>query len=222
MGHRQVTAYPGHGESAFRVLYEDNHVIGVFKPIGIPCQQGRDGIPTILDITKAHLKEKYNKPGNVFVGLVHRLDQPVSGVLLLAKTSKGASRLSEQFRTRSVEKTYRAWVQGVPSVIQQKLEREALGGEKSMSLTFSVHKKKAAHALIEIALGTGRKHQIREQMAEFGHPIVGDVRFGAKPMNRGEILLVSRRLEFDHPTQKTRLVLELPDELDLVTLTDLE
>lgn len=222
MTDRQVTAYPGHGEGAFRVLYEDNHVIGVFKPIGIPCQQGRDGVPTILDITKGYLKEKYQKPGNVFVGLIHRLDQPVSGVLILAKTSKGASRLSEQFRSRTVEKSYRAWVQGVPSVLQQKLEREAAGTDKAMSLSFKVLKKKSAHTLIEIALGTGRKHQIREQMAEFGHPIVGDTRYGAKPLIRGEILLVSRRLEFDQPTLKTRVVVELPDALDLVMLTDLE
>lgn len=207
-------------QKAFQVLYEDNHLLGVFKPIGVPCQQAQPGVATILDIAKQYLIEKYQKPGNAFVGLIHRLDQPVSGVLLLAKTSKGASRLSEQFRTRSVEKVYRAWVQGVPPKPAGSLVREATADEKSMSLEYRVLQKKTQHSLLEITLGTGRKHQIRQQLAEAGFPIVGDTLYGAKPHKRGEIMLVAYRLEYDHPTQKNRLTLELPNELDMVSTAD--
>ncbi len=211
--------YPGEGANGFRVLHEDNHVLGVFKPQGIPCQQGREGVPTILDLAKAHLKEKHHKPGNVFLGLVHRLDQPVSGVLVIAKTSKGASRLSEQFRDRTVEKVYHAWVEGSPAH-GQRLERAASEESKSMSLDYRVLKQAGDLAKVEVVLGTGRKHQIREQLSEIGHPIVGDTLYGAKPRRRGEILLVAKRLSFDHPTTKTRIELVLPDEWDLVSLTE--
>jgi len=201
------------------VLHEDNHVLGVFKPLGIPCQQGREGVPTILDLAKAWLKEKHQKPGNVFVGLVHRLDQPVSGVMVLAKTSKGASRLSEQIRERTVEKVYHAWVEGIPAKAQR-LERAASADSKSMSLDYRVLAQSNGFAKVEVVLGTGRKHQIREQLSEIGHPIVGDTLYGAKPRRRGEILLVAKRFSFDHPTSKERIELVLPDEWDLVSLTE--
>ncbi len=217
MSHYPPT-YPGQGEGAFRVLHEDNHVLGVFKPLGIPCQQGREGVPTILDLGKAYLKEKYGKPGNVFLGLVHRLDQPVSGVLVIAKTSKGASRLSEQFRDRTVVKVYHAWVEGAPAPAQR-LERAASAEQQSMSLDYRVLEKVGAFSKVEVVLGTGRKHQIREQLSEIGHPIVGDTLYGAKARNRGEILLVAKRLSFAHPTTKEGIELVLPNEWDLVSFT---
>jgi len=219
LGNRYPATYPGQGEGAFRVLHEDNHVLGVFKPIGIPCQQGREGVATILDLAKAYLKEKYAKPGNVFMGLVHRLDQPVSGVLVLAKTSKGASRLSEQFRERTVTKVYRAWVEGVPKSDADRLVTPAGDGGKEKSLEYRVLERVGNFAKVEVVLGTGRKHQIREQLAGIGHPILGDTLYGAKPRNRGEILLVAKRLTFRHPTNEQQIELILPDEWDLVSLT---
>lgn len=177
-----------------KVLYEDNHIIAVFKPSGMLVQGDDSGDSTLMDEVKLYLKQKYNKPGNVFLGMVHRLDRPVSGIVLFAKTSKGASRLSEQFRTHSVEKIYHAFVLGIPELptgtlvnyLKKDTDKnfvrvydtptpESLRAELEYELVSS----KNGKSLLKINLKTGRSHQIRSQLAHMGCPIVGDVKYGA-------------------------------------------
>lgn len=193
-----------------QVLYEDNHLIAVFKPVRMPVQGDISGDPSLIDVTKEWLKSKYGKPGNVFLGLVHRLDRPVSGIVVFGKTSKGASRLSEQFRARSVRKIYRALVEGIPANEAALLEGQVDG--KSARLQYRVLSAVAGYAELEVELLTGRKHQIRRQLSEMGHPICGDGRYGARHAG-SEIALVAKRLEFDHPTREERIVVELPEAL---------
>lgn len=208
-----------------QVLYEDNHLIGVFKPSGVLTQGDSSGAESLMDVVKAWLKEKHRKPGKVFLGLLHRLDRNVSGVVLFAKTSKGASRLSEQFRSREVRKVYRAWVEGTPPAqaeLTDYLSAEAVPrvevrsapapGFKKASLSYRKLAADKNTTQLEIELHTGRKHQIRAQLSHFGHPILGDQKYGATlPSKEGGIALVSFRLEFSHPTQPgKRIVVELP------------
>jgi len=191
-----------------KVLYEDNHIIAVYKPAGIPAQQGSGDIS--LDImVKDYLKTKYKKPGNVFLGIVHRLDQPVSGIMLFAKTSKGASRLSEQFRERELQKTYRAVLIGKlkqkKGILKSQIVKERGGSfraiicEQNVSsvnlklqsvnsdecktqtaeLEYKIIKEGALNSLAEIKLHTGRFHQIRAQFASIGHPVAGDIKYGS-------------------------------------------
>lgn len=179
------------------VLYEDNHLIAVFKPAGTLVQGDETGDPTLMDEVKFFLKEKYNKPGNVFLGLLHRLDRPVSGIVLFAKTSKGASRLSEQFRTHRVQKVYHALVHGFPphekgtlvhflKKDEQKNHVEVFDHEVPESLRaeldYEVVKRYDTKdiSLVKIYLKTGRSHQIRSQLVAMGCPIVGDVKYGSK------------------------------------------
>lgn len=210
------------------VLYEDNHVIAVFKPAGVLVQGDASNEPTLLDAVKAWLAKKYQKPGKVFLGLVHRLDRSVSGVVVLARTSKGAARLSEQLRTRAVEKTYRALVEGNVQVDTAQLVHWLSGEDgfvtahdqpgadrKEARLGFRVLRRDGHRTLLEIELETGRKHQIRIQLARFGHPVLGDVRYGAcAPWAPPGIALVSYRMRFRHPTQDRHVVVEVPPELD--------
>lgn len=210
------------------VLYEDNHLIAVFKPSGVLVQGDNTGATSLMDITKAWLKAKYQKPGNVFLGLVHRLDRPVSGIVLFAKTSKGASRLSEQFRNRSVKKTYWAVVQGTPMSREASLQNylsesengkilvveESSPGSKLAKLHYRTLLSQAGLSLLEIHLETGRKHQIRVQLSYLGHPILGDQKYGSSRGNRDEIALLAERLEFAHPVRaEERLVIELTPPL---------
>lgn len=176
------------------VLYEDNHIIAVYKPAGMLVQGDHSGDPTLMDEVKYYLKQKYNKPGNVFLGMVHRLDRPVSGIVLFAKTSKGASRLSEQFRSHTIQKIYHAVVIGKPkeakAILVHYLKKdtdknfvrvydtamlEALRAE----LSYEVVESKGGLTLLIIQLKTGRPHQIRSQLSHIGCPIVGDVKYGA-------------------------------------------
>ncbi len=166
------------------ILYEDNHLIAVYKPAGILVQADWKGERTLMDEVKDYLKEKYQKSGNVFLGLIHRLDRPVSGIIIFAKTSKGASRLSEQFRDRTVQKVYQAIVQGIPTPNKGLLRHYLLKDEsknktqvfdephehaQEATLSYTVLKTNTKKALVEIILGTGRSHQIRAQMAHFLH-----------------------------------------------------
>lgn len=205
------------------VLYEDNHLIAVYKPSGVLVQGDHTGDDSLFEQVKRYIKEKYQKSGNVFLGLVHRLDRPVSGIVLFAKTSKGASRISEQFRLGTVSKIYHAIVEGKPA--QQKatlvhyLEKV---GEKShiskvsdkpgrntvkADLTYEVVASNGTSSLLKIDLGTGKFHQIRSQLSHIGHPIVGDVKYGAKGSLRDQsIMLRATSLSFKTATgdeQKT-------------------
>lgn len=218
-----------HVSSYLKVLHEDNHLIAVMKPAGLLTQGDASGAPSLMDATKAWLKEKYAKPGNVFLGLVHRLDKPVAGVVVFAKTSKGASRLSEQFRTRAVKKIYHAIVERTPVPGEATLSHY-LGGEggegvsvsdrelpgtKPARLRYRVIETWGERALVEITLETGRKHQIRAQLGHIGSPIRGDVKYGASErLPDGAIALVAKRLELRHPVRQDETIgIEVPSDL---------
>lgn len=212
-------------ESVIRILYEDNHLIGVLKPARVPIQEDESKDVSLLELTKAYLKAKYQKPGNVFLGLVHRLDRPVSGVVVFAKTSKAASRLSEVFRSRKVKKIYHALVEGKLEgerrlehyiskeegnrVLVSEVEAE---GSKRAVLEFGVIKCQDGSSLLEVELETGRKHQIRAQLAHIGHPIVGDAKYGSKrEFREGEIALTSMQLEFPHPVKEETVSIKVDE-----------
>jgi len=211
-----------------KVLYEDNHLIAVFKPAGILVQGDASGAISLMDIVKDYLKEKYNKPGDVFLGLVHRLDRPVSGIVLYAKTSKGASRVSEQFREHEVSKIYTAVVEcllkgdeGTLVVYIKKDEklRKAYVFEKKVEdaqkavLSYKVLKHENDRTWAQIELQTGRFHQIRATFASLGHPIIGDVKYGAKMKYReGEITLCATELSFKTATGDQDIQLSLDVE----------
>lgn len=206
-----------------RILYEDNHLIAVWKPAGLLTQADRSAEPNLLDAVKDWLSERYAKPGNVFLGMLHRLDRPVSGVVLFAKTSKAASRISKQFRERSVRKIYRARVHGVLTPPAGRLthfhsHREgeravrlrdtASENTKTASLIYETRWFDHAHSIVEVELETGRKHQIRAQLAHVGHPIVGDALYGSPQRSRSDaIALCALQLSFQHPiTRQTQEV----------------
>jgi 23S rRNA pseudouridine1911/1915/1917 synthase len=208
------------------VLYEDNHLVAVFKPAGALVQGDASGAPTLMDAVKAWLARKYGKPGNVFLGLLHRLDRPVAGVILFAKTSKGASRLSQQIRDRAVEKTYHALVEGrlegEGALVHWLAEddgyvtvHDAPGpGRKEARLRWRALGHRDGRTLVEVDLETGRKHQIRAQLAHAGHPILGDRRYGARGDFPGGIALVAVRLRFAPATGGGEVTVEVPPDLD--------
>ncbi len=207
-----------------KILYEDNHLIVAVKPAGVLSQSDGSDAPDMLTILKAYIKDKYSKPGEVYLGLVHRLDRPVSGVMVFARTSKAASRLSEQIRTRRVEKLYRAVVQGRlegtgrlenyilkdPSANKVTVYDREVPGAKHAVLEYRSVRASDDWSLIEIRLGTGRAHQIRAQFANAGHPLLGDRRYGNTVIRDGDICLQSFRLAFDHPTKGERMSFEIP------------
>ena len=208
-----------------QVLYEDNHLIAVAKPHGVLVQGDDTGDPTILDEVKLYLKEKYHKPGNVFLGVIHRLDRPVAGILLLAKTSKGASRVSEQFRAHTMKKVYHAVVVGVPkqqeSLLVHHLRKDTAKNivyamdkptneTQEARLTYSVVKDNGEFSLLRIELHTGRPHQIRTQLSFIGHQIVGDVKYGSNvPFTKGAIALMATELSFTTATTNEHVDLHL-------------
>lgn len=210
------------------VLYDDNHLLGVVKPAGMPTQAGRPGEPCLLEVAREWVRERYHKPGNVYLGLVHRLDRPVAGVMIFARTSKAASRLSQQIRARTVTKIYRALVSGRPAASEGLLVHHVevrpdgravlhdgpAPDRKEARLRYRVLRA-GATSLLEVRLETGRKHQIRMQLSRHGHPIVGDDRYGSTvPFTAGAIGLVAWRLVVVHPTQPDRCVeLTMPDAL---------
>ncbi|HOX61060.1 MAG TPA: RluA family pseudouridine synthase [Candidatus Magasanikbacteria bacterium] len=197
------------------VLYEDNHLIAVWKPAGMLVQGDETGDTCLMDEVKKYLKEKYQKPGNVFLGLLHRLDRPVAGIVLFAKTSKGAARLSEQIRAHQVKKIYYALVAGLSpakgTLINYILKDEKTnqvavfdeerGGALYAELYYEMVSSKNGQSLVRIELKTGRPHQIRAQFAHIGHPIVGDMKYGSKIFYRtGEIALGATELSFKTAT----------------------
>ena len=211
-------------------LYEDNHVIIVYKESGEIVQSDKTGDTPLSDIVKAYLKEKYQKPGNVFLGVVHRLDRPVSGLVIFARTSKALSRLNEMFRVGDIHKTYWAITQSAPSENEGELEHWLVRNErqiKSYAYTREVPGSKRAvlryrqlaqgehYSLLEVTLLTGRHHQIRCQLAAMGCPIKGDLKYGAHRSNPdGSISLMSRRVEFLHPVSKQPISVEAPLPVD--------
>lgn len=199
-----------------QILYEDNHLIAVNKPAGLLVQGDSSGQVSLLELTKEYIKKKYQKPGNVFLGLIHRLDRPVGGIVLLAKTSKGAARISEQLRARQITKIYWAMVHGTMSPQQGMLSSYLVENEKGSKLTkksdprakeailsYRTLASRGSFSLLELTLHTGRKHQIRLQLATSGCPIVGDVKYGAPySLEDASIRLLAKSLSFQHPTKK--------------------
>ena len=197
------------------VFYEDNHLLALFKPAGLLVQADETKDPSLLELAKIWLKNRYNKPGRVYLGLVHRLDRPVAGVMVFARTSKAAGRLSEQFRTGTTGKKYVAVVEGVvkqPSGhLVHSLERidgrssrimdEATLKSREARLSYRVIDTGQSRSLVEIDLETGRHHQIRAQFAHIGHPVLGDLRYGAsRPLPEKQIALCATELSVLHPT----------------------
>ncbi|MRR20582.1 RluA family pseudouridine synthase [bacterium] len=208
------------------ILYEDNHIIIVNKRSSDLVQGDGTGDEPLDDIVRSYIKEKYNKPGDVFLGVVHRLDRPVSGCVVYARTSKALSRLSELFRTREVRKTYWAIVserppseEGSLSNYLKKNETQnksyvyatEVKGSKLAELSYRVLARSEKYYLIEVDLQTGRHHQIRAQLAAAGCPIRGDLKYGSKRSNEGGgISLHSRRVSFVHPVKNEKISVEAP------------
>lgn len=207
--------------SSIPVLYEDNHVIVVIKPVNVPTQEDDSHDPDLLTLIKQDLKHRHEKPGNVYLGLVHRLDRPVGGVMVFAKTSKAASRLSDAVRTRAIRKRYIAVIHGRPKQEQATLRHHLLkdtktnmvavvsptaAGAKEAILDYQVLGHREGCSLVSVELHTGRSHQIRVQFAAIGCPLVGDQRYGAHLTKPGQqIALWSTELGFEHPTTKEAL-----------------
>ncbi len=216
------------------VLFEDNHCLAVNKPAGLLSQGDESGHTSLVDEVAVYLKTRYAKPGNVYVGLLHRLDRPASGVVLLAKTSKAAARLSDQFRTGSITKVYWAIVEGVPprdegewvDVLEKDsrlnrsgVVREGSASGKAARVSFRVVKKWAGRSKLELRPATGRSHQLRVQLASRGVPIVGDAKYGAKSRIRAadghlRIALHAARLTFTHPTRGEVISVDAPVQAD--------
>lgn len=208
------------------VIYEDNHIIIVNKAPGEIVQGDKTGDVPLVEIVKEWLKEKYNKPGNVFCGVVHRLDRPVGGLVIFAKTSKALARMNDMFRNGEVEKTYWALSRNRPPQEQDRLEHYITSTEKNnksyASLTPKKDSKKAVlsykllgasdrYSLIEVKLETGRKHQIRVQLSAIGCPIKGDLKYGDKRSNQdGSISLIARHIHFIHPVSGKEIDVTAP------------
>ena len=201
------------------VIYEDNHLLVVEKPINIPTQEDNTKDKDLLTILKKYIKEKYNKPGNVYLGLVHRLDRPVGGIMVFARTSKAASRLSEQVRNKTFKKTYNAVVIG-DIENTGKLKDNLLKDEKRNIVKVDKNGKEAIlnykklnyknnMSLVEINLETGRSHQIRVQMANHGYPLFGDQKYNKTAKVGEQIALFAKKIEFIHPTTNELLTFEL-------------
>lgn len=231
--------------SSIKVLYEDNHIIAVVKPAGVLTQGDKSGDVSLYDEVKKYLKEKYKKPGNVFLGLVHRLDKPVQGIVLFGKTSKGASRLSEQFREHTIQKTYHAVVLGKldqgKGAVKEKVNKISFFAEafteksdeellaeikkatktRTAELSWEVIKGNDKYSLVKILPKTGRFHQIRVQMANMGHPILGDKKYSKTAMpdwkDDQTIALAATAISFKSATGEKRISLEISIPFKLST-----
>lgn len=208
-----------------KVLYEDNHLLVISKPAGIATMGTPTGVMSLIDYAKQYLKQKYNKPGEVYLGIVSRLDALVSGVILFARTSKAASRLTEAFRTGEVEKTYLALVEGRPEANSESLVHYLKKDEHNQRM-FATHAEvpnvqraelsyvtlehSAEYSLLEISLKTGRKHQIRVQFSKIGHPILGDKKYGSRSIFDTGIALHSWKLSLIHPVRKEPISFTVP------------
>jgi 23S rRNA pseudouridine1911/1915/1917 synthase len=209
------------------ILFEDNHLIAINKPHGQLVQADEGGELSLLDEVKAMIKDRDQKPGNVFVGLLHRLDRPVGGIVLFAKTSKAASRLSDQFRRHTIEKIYWAVVENItPGTSNMKREGEVtqwlvkdeatnvvtaydheVAGSQKAELVYRALESRGEQVLVEVRPKTGRPHQIRVAMSSLGCPIMGDLKYGAMTKLNHDIALFARSLSFDHPITKERITI---------------
>ncbi|MCC8088464.1 MAG: RNA pseudouridine synthase [Rikenellaceae bacterium] len=208
------------------ILYEDNHIMIVNKPAGIPVQADNTGDPSLKEELKEFIKDRDEKPGNVYLGVVHRIDRPVSGAVLFAKTSKALVRLNEMVKNREIKKTYWAITYIRPEKMEDTLVHYILrdgktnksrcvhspGKEtKEAKLTYKVIAGSDNFTMLEVDLLTGRHHQIRCQLAKIGCPIKGDLKYGAQRSNKdGSISLHARRLEFSHPVKKDKIIVTAP------------
>ncbi|MDR1652412.1 MAG: RNA pseudouridine synthase [Prevotellaceae bacterium] len=208
------------------VLYEDNHIIAINKSTSEIVQGDKTGDKPLSELVKAYIKERYSKPGEVFIGVPHRLDRPVSGVTLFARTSKALERLNEMFRTQQVKKTYWAIVKNEPPVGEGRLDNflrrnekqnksyvcsETQTNAKRAILNYKIISKSDNYCLLEVELETGRHHQIRAQLAAIGSPIKGDLKYGAPRSNPdGGVSLHARKVEFVHPVSKTHIKIVAP------------
>lgn len=215
------------------VLYEDNHIIAVNKTCNEIVQGDKTGDTPLSELVKAYIKEKYNKPGEVFLGVTHRLDRPTSGVVLFARTSKALARLNDMFKSHTeIKKTYWAIVANAPEAPEGRLENYLIRNEqqnksyiarvdkdgnplnkdaKKAVLSYKIIAQGERYTLLEINLETGRHHQIRCQLAAIGCPIKGDLKYGAKRSNPdGGICLHARRIEFIHPVSKQPISIVAP------------
>ena len=219
-------------KSNLQVLYEDNHIIVVNKRAGDIVQGDKTGDKPLSDVVKDFLKYKYNKPGNVYLGVVHRLDRPTTGIVLFAKTSKALPRLNKLFAEKKTNKTYWALVKNKPSKPEDRLihwlkknpknnkstafDKEVEGSKKAI-LNYRILKSLDNYYLLEIDLETGRHHQIRCQLAKIGCPIKGDLKYGFPRSNKdASISLHARRLEFTHPVKKEKLNIVAPLPNDII------
>jgi 23S rRNA pseudouridine1911/1915/1917 synthase len=206
------------------VFHEDNHLLVLYKPAGLLVQGDETGAVNLLDLAKAWIKQRHHKPGRVFLGLVQRLDRPVAWVMLFARTSKAAARLSAQLRTRQTRKVYLAVVEGLLPSDRGKLtnhieRQDRLSGialrptssSREARLSYRVLEAADGRSLVELELETGRKHQIRLQLAHIGCPIVGDVRYGARTaLPLRQIALLAREITLEHPTRRDALSVSCP------------
>ena len=212
--------------TAMEIIYEDNHIVIVNKEPGEIVQGDKTGDTPLVDYVKEYLKTKYNKPGNVFCGVVHRIDRPVAGLVIFAKTSKALTRLNEMLRKGEIHKTYLALVENQPPEDQGRLTNYLVSdgkinktfisdssnpNAKKSELEYKIIKKGDRYSLIKINLLTGRKHQIRAQLSAIGCPIKGDLKYGARRSNsNGGISLQSSTLTFVHPVSKKEMQFEAP------------
>jgi 23S rRNA pseudouridine1911/1915/1917 synthase len=221
------------------ILYEDNHIIVVLKPQNIPSCEDESKDRDMLTIIKDYIKETYNKQGNVYLGLVHRLDRPTGGVMVFAKSSKAASRLSEQMRDGDFEKRYYTVLAGVPreekATLTHYMKKNAVNnmvyvcpatvnGAKLARLDYTVLDAKDGLSLVDVRLHTGRSHQIRVQMSAIGTPVFGDMRYGGEKAKKGYLALWAYYLSFTHPVSKERMVFRVqpPKENNPWSLFDTE
>lgn len=218
-------------KSNLQVLYEDNHIIVVNKRVGDIVQGDKTGDKPLSDVVKEYIKDKYNKPGEVFLGVVHRLDRPTTGIVLFARTSKALTRLNELFKNRETQKTYWAVVKKRPeqnsAILVHYLKRneksntskahlKEIPESKKASLDYTIIKELNNYTALEINLHTGRHHQIRAQLSAIGSPIKGDLKYGADRSNPdGGIHLHARKLVFVHPVSKENIEITapVPDEV---------
>lgn len=215
-----------------QVLYEDNHIIIVNKRVGDIVQGDKTGDKPLSEVVKEYLKEKHQKPGAVFLGVVHRLDRPTTGIVLFAKTSKALTRLNESFKNRETQKIYWAVVKNAPNLEQKTLIHylvrnpknntsrahiKEVPNSKEASLSYTVFKKLKNYTALEIELHTGRHHQIRSQLTQIGSPIKGDLKYGFDRSNPdGGIHLHARKLKLSHPVTKEEIKVIAPTPDDVI------
>jgi 23S rRNA pseudouridine1911/1915/1917 synthase len=215
-----------------QVLYEDNHIIIINKRSGDITQGDKTGDKPLSDVVKEYVKDKYNKPGNVFIGTVHRLDRPTSGIVIFARTSKALERLNKMLRDKTINKTYWALVKNQPKKESDTLinflkkdpkknksfvYKKEINGCKKATLHYKTLKKLDNYSLLEIDLETGRHHQIRTQLSYIGSPIKGDLKYGFSRSNKdGSISLHARKIEFIHPVSKEQISVTAPTPNDII------